>query len=183
MDHSRRGDVTEWLVRWNSNPKTLVSIPWRGRVSNSFSIPRNQLLYRLFVPDPHSFVWHAHRDWQMFVLWGMFLKTDRCFGLCVQTPMVRTYELPAGKLSSDILKKWCVLNVILSGYAKFFFACSLLLIYANEYNYCLHFFSYRGVYWWTQFLIKNTSFHDPSHKKYIIVSLRIFFNCLFCVVM
>ena len=32
------GDVAEWLEGRNSYPKTLGSIPWRGRVSSSFSL-------------------------------------------------------------------------------------------------------------------------------------------------
>ena len=45
-----QGDVAQWLESWNSNPKTLGSIPGRGRVNNSFSVPPSQLLCRL-VPD------------------------------------------------------------------------------------------------------------------------------------
>ena len=41
------GDVAQWLVRRNSNPKTLGSIPWRGRVRDSFSVSPSQLLCRL----------------------------------------------------------------------------------------------------------------------------------------
>ena len=37
-------DVAQWLVRRNSNPKTLGSIPWRCRVRSSFSVPPSQLL-------------------------------------------------------------------------------------------------------------------------------------------
>ena len=28
------GDVAQWLESWNSNPKTLGSIAWRGRVKD-----------------------------------------------------------------------------------------------------------------------------------------------------
>ena len=31
----RMGDATHWLESWNSNPKTLGSIPWSGRVKGS----------------------------------------------------------------------------------------------------------------------------------------------------
>ena len=41
------GDVAWWLESWNSTPKTLGSIPWRGRVTNRFSVPPSQLLCRL----------------------------------------------------------------------------------------------------------------------------------------
>ena len=41
------GDVVLWLERRNSNPKTLGSIPWWGRVRGSFSVPPSQLLCRL----------------------------------------------------------------------------------------------------------------------------------------
>ena len=41
------GDVAQKFVRRNWNPKILGSIPWRGRVTNSFSVPPSQLFYRL----------------------------------------------------------------------------------------------------------------------------------------
>ena len=47
------------LDSWNSNPKTLGSIPWRGRVRSSFSVPPSQPCADLFVSDPRSCVWHA----------------------------------------------------------------------------------------------------------------------------
>ena len=47
---SSRSSVVE---RWTCNPKTLGSIPWWGRVRNSFSVPPSQLLcVDLLVPDP-----------------------------------------------------------------------------------------------------------------------------------
>ena len=46
------GDVAQWLESRNSNPKTLGSIPRRGRVKSSFPVPPSQLLCAdLFVPD------------------------------------------------------------------------------------------------------------------------------------
>ena len=40
---SETGDVAQWLEGRNSKPKTLGSIPRRGRVRNSFSVPPGQL--------------------------------------------------------------------------------------------------------------------------------------------
>ena len=40
------GNVAQWLERRNSNPKTLGSIPRRGRVGGTFSVPPSQLLCR-----------------------------------------------------------------------------------------------------------------------------------------
>ena len=34
-------------LSWKSNPKTLGSIPWRGKVRNSFSVPPSELLCTL----------------------------------------------------------------------------------------------------------------------------------------
>ena len=42
-----RVDLEDGRRSSNANPKTLGSIPWRGRVSTSFSIPPSQLLCRL----------------------------------------------------------------------------------------------------------------------------------------
>ena len=55
---SQTGDGAQWLVSWNSNPKTLGLIPWWGRVRDSFSIPLSQLLCRLVCAWP-PFVYSA----------------------------------------------------------------------------------------------------------------------------
>ena len=44
---NQTGDVAQWLVRQNSNPKTLGSIPWRGRVRDNVSVPPGQLMCRI----------------------------------------------------------------------------------------------------------------------------------------
>ena len=41
---SMTGDVAQWLEHRNSNPKTLGSIPWLGRVRGSISVSPSQLL-------------------------------------------------------------------------------------------------------------------------------------------
>ena len=40
-------DVAQWLMRRISNPKTLGSEPWWGRVRDSFSVRLSQFLGRL----------------------------------------------------------------------------------------------------------------------------------------
>ena len=48
----KTGDVAQRLVRRNSNPKTLGSIPWRGSVSDRFfCVPPINSCADLFVPD------------------------------------------------------------------------------------------------------------------------------------
>ena len=58
-----RGRSPAVIVRRNSNPKTLGSIPWRqGEGPSCFSIPPSQLFVQTcFCPTPHppSCVWHA----------------------------------------------------------------------------------------------------------------------------
>ena len=47
------GDVAQWLVRRNSYPKTLGSIPWRGKGRGQFfSVPQSQHLCRLVCACP-----------------------------------------------------------------------------------------------------------------------------------
>ena len=53
------GDVAQWLVSRKSNPKTLGSIPWWGRVRDNFSIPPSQLMCRLVCAWP-PFVCTTH---------------------------------------------------------------------------------------------------------------------------
>ena len=58
-------DGAQWLERLTSNPKTSGSIPWRGRVTDNFSVPLRQLLCRLSVPDPPSCVWYTPKFMSM----------------------------------------------------------------------------------------------------------------------
>ena len=47
------GDVAQWFESRISNPKTLGSIPWRGKVSNSLSLSlRVNSRADSFLPDP-----------------------------------------------------------------------------------------------------------------------------------
>ena len=58
--YDQAGDIAQWLVSRNSNPKTMGSIPWWVEVGDSSSVPLSQLLCTdLFVPDPPLCVWHA----------------------------------------------------------------------------------------------------------------------------
>ena len=54
------GDIAQWLESWNSNPKTLSSIPWRGSVSTNFCVPPSQLLCRHVCAWPPIRVYGTH---------------------------------------------------------------------------------------------------------------------------
>ena len=64
--HMKTGDVAQWLVHRNSNPKTLGSIPRRGRVRDGFLSLQVNSCADLFVPDPLSCVWHTPKFMRRF---------------------------------------------------------------------------------------------------------------------
>ena len=54
------GDVAQWLERRNSNPKTLGSISWRGRVSSRFSVPPSKSLLQTCLCKTLLHVYGTH---------------------------------------------------------------------------------------------------------------------------
>ena len=79
---NQMGGMAQWLVRLNSNPKTLGLIVFQGRVTDSFSVSPSQLLCR-FVRAWPPFMCITHTQWAVWVLL-FWLSCCRCLAFVCQ---------------------------------------------------------------------------------------------------